>query len=162
MTDDRIPQFAYTHSDGSSTTLLRIRSGAERTIRNLLRLLGEPWRSTVSLWPVPEDVDFFAIKNPSRSFVQAAGSAEAMTIEWGHFDDNGDWHVATLGHGGPRSGEPDVEISFYDGKQQKLVYPDEVFDAAEAAETFIHYLDGEAVPDRYVLREYDLAPSEPS
>ena len=162
MTDNRIPPFAYTLSSGSRTTLERTRADAVHMIKRLTQILGKPGYSTVSLWPMPEGVDLFDIKGPSRSFVQAAGTAEAMTIEWGHFDDKGDWHVSTLGHGGARSGEPDVEIGYYDGKHQKLIYPDEVFGAAEAAEIFIPYLDGEAVPDRYVLREYDLAPSEPS
>ena len=159
---DRISPFAYTLSSGSRTTLNRLRSGAERTIRNLLRLLGEPGRSTVSLWPMPEGVHLFDIKGTSRSFVQTAGTAEAMTIEWGRYDADGNWHVSTLGHGGDRPAAPDVAISYYDGKHEKWIYPDETFDAAEAADVFIHYLDTETVPEKYVLREYDLSEADPA
>ena len=84
-----------------------------------------------------------------------------MTIEWRRLDDDGEELLYSLGHGGPRNGEPTVRIEFNDGQNHTLVYPDEVFDATEAGDIFFAYFQTERVPASYALRLFDLdAPSE--
>jgi len=61
----------------------------------------------------------------------------------------------------PGTGNPQVRIEFNGGQNHTLVYPDEVFDATEAGDIFFAYFQTERVPDKYVLRLFDLdAPFE--
>ncbi len=47
------------------------------------------------------------------------------------------------------------------GTARALVYPEEVFAADEAGEMFVHYLHTLTVPDRYTLRELNIATPAP-
>lgn len=94
-------------------------------------------------------------------FLQAAGTADAMTIEWRRVEEDGAERLYAVGHGGPRDGEPPVTIDFLEGTARALVYPDEVFAADEAGEMFVHYLHTLTVRDRYTLRELNLATPAP-
>lgn len=65
----------------------------------------------------------------------------------------------TLGHGGPQSGQREVNIAFASGSTD--IYPGEVFTADEAGDIFVHYLQTESVPDMDTLREFDLNGTKP-
>lgn len=115
-------------------------------------------QSTLCVWRMPDDAylpDLDRDEWPSV-FLQAAGSAEAMTIEWRRVDDDGEERLYVLGHGGPRDEEPSTPIHMNDGENVILVHPDEVFDATEAGEIFFEYLKTERVPDTYALRPFDI------
>ncbi|WP_307220035.1 hypothetical protein [Microbacterium sp. SORGH_AS_0888] len=100
-------------------------------------------------------------ETPPSVFVQAGGTADAMTIEWRRVDEDGVERLYTVGHGGQREGEPTVAIELLGGTARALVYPDEVFTADEAGDIFVHYFHALAVPDHYALRESDLTPLTP-
>ncbi|WP_146185189.1 hypothetical protein [Microbacterium sp. HMWF026] len=134
-----------------------------RRLARVISLLDGSERSIFIFARVPDGVHFYQhLKNGgSSTFLQAAGTAEAMTIECRRLDDDGEERLYVLGHGGPRSGEPTVRIEFNDGQNHTLVYPDEVFDFSEAGDIFFSYFETERVPDGYALRLFDLdAPYE--
>ncbi|MEO6955986.1 MAG: hypothetical protein ABI137_04515 [Antricoccus sp.] len=153
---ERILPFAYTLSSGSRTTLDRDLAGASFVARRLVQLLGRPDRSTVSLWRIPEGLVLFDIDRNAwpNVFLQAAGTSEAMTIEWRRLDDDGVLRIYTLGRGGPQSGQLEVTVAFAGGSTD--IYPAEVFTADEAGDILVHYLQTESVPEMYTLREFDL------
>lgn len=149
-------QYGCEWSSGSLSNLVEEPSGNEELIRRLLRLVGTPGRSWIN-FRLPEDVHLFAVKKDwwPRVWLQAAGTAQAMTVECRRVDDDGVERLYTLGYGGPRDAVPRVVVSFNDGAASTLVYPDEMFDAAEAGDIFCHYFETEAVPDGYALRVHD-------
>jgi hypothetical protein len=112
---------------------------------------------------VPEGADFTALTRADlpSTFIQAAGAADAMTIEWRRQDEDGVERLYTVGRGGERTGKPDVPIEFFASTRRTLVYPDEVFDAAEAGDILFHYFQTQTAPGSYVLREFDLTWPKP-
>lgn len=148
----------YYETAGSRSQFRTFGRDPRQRLMHILSLLGGPERSTFFFARVPDGVHFFQhLKNGGSSiFLQAAGTAEAMTIECRRIDGDGGERLYVLGHGGPRSGEPTVRIEFNDGQNHTLVYPDEVFDAGEAGDIFFSYFQTERVPDKYALRLFDL------
>ncbi|WP_295839724.1 hypothetical protein [uncultured Microbacterium sp.] len=148
----------YYETAGSRSQFRTFGRDPRQRLMHILSLLGGPERSTFFFARVPDGVHFFQhLKNGGSSiFLQAAGTAETMTIECRRLDDDGGERLYVLGHGGPRSAEPTVRIEFNDGQNHTLVYPDEVFDASEAGEIFFSYFQTERVPDKYALRLFDL------
>ncbi|MCY1715693.1 hypothetical protein OVA26_01885 [Microbacterium sp. SL62] len=156
-------QFGYHFTPGIYSDLPGTAKENQAFIHRLTSLLGTEHRSALSMWAIPDSADFSRVRTPNLpgTFLQAAGTAEAMTIEWRRLDDDGEERLYSLGHGGPRNGEPAVRIEFNGGQNHTLVYPDEVFDATEAGDIFFAYFQTERVPDKYVLRLFDLdAPFE--
>lgn len=154
---ERLHAFVYELPSGSRTTLRRVAASAERSLRRLVSLMGED-QSTLCVWQMPDGAylpDLDRTKWPSV-FLQAAGTADAMTIEWRRLDQDGVERLYTVGREGRRQGGPTIAIEFLDGTT--LVYPDEVFTADEAGEIFVHYLHALTVPGQYTLREFDLTP----
>ncbi|NYD66374.1 hypothetical protein [Agromyces atrinae] len=109
------------------------------------------------LWELPEgarhhDVDVVTLDQ--RTYIQCAGSADAMSVEVRAFDDDGVPHQLIVGRPGSREGEPGVAITFAENTLH--VYELEVFNATEAAGIFYQYfLDG-TIPAQYVTREFDM------
>lgn len=109
------------------------------------------------LWELPEgarhhDVDVATLDQ--HTYIQSAGSADAMSVEVRAVDDKGDLHQLIVGRPGPREGEPDVTITFAENTHH--VFEPEVFNATEAAGIFQQYfLDG-TIPAQYVTREFDM------
>jgi hypothetical protein len=143
---------------GAVTNLVDAPRSYEDNLRRLVTLLRED-QSTLSLSKLPDDQSIYDVTpaNAPTTFLQAAGSANAMTIEVRKVDDDGEERLYTVGRGGARHGQPDVRIPFNGGANEALVYPDEVFDADEAGDIFVGYFTTGQVPSRYALREYDLA-----
>ncbi|MFZ4841011.1 hypothetical protein [Mycetocola saprophilus] len=127
-------------------------------IRRFLDLLDGDSRWAFSLWRGPEgghlmdiDLDRFA-----QSYMQSAGSAQAMVIEVRFIEDDGIARRYGVGRPhGDYTGEPAVSIPYRSDEAAVWVYPSEVFDAAEAAGIYDHYFHTDRVPADYVLRPLD-------
>lgn len=154
MTDDE-PTFVYEINGASFANLPNGPRSYEDNLRRMLSLLREPGRSTFSLSKLPDGQDIWDVTRESLPsvFLQAAGTADAMTIEWRRRDQDGGERLYVVGRGGSRDDEPRLAIDFLDGVGRALIYPDEVFTADEAGEIFVHYFHTLTVLDRYSLRE---------
>lgn len=152
------PTFVYEVSGTSFANLVNGPRSYEDNLRRLVSLVGGPDRSTLSFSQLPDGQSIWEVTRETLPslFLQAAGTAEAMTIEWRRVDQDGVERLYTVGHGGQRHGEPTVAIEFLRETARALVYPDEVFTADEAGEIFVHYFHTLAVPGQYTLREVDL------
>lgn len=95
----------------------------------------------------PEDMTDF--------FMQAAGSADQMTVEVRLSGPDGESHLYTVGRPGPADGTTTL-IPISDDRAVR-VFSNEVFTADEAAVIFYTYYLTDAVSQPYVLRELDLA-----
>lgn len=157
MSNDK-PTFVYEINGASFANLISGPRSYEDNLRRMVSLLGTSDRSTFSLSRLPDGQDIWDVTRESLPsvFLQAAGTAGAMTIEWRRMEQDGTERLYTVGHGGPRDGEPPVTINFLDGTARALVYPDEVFTADEAGEIFVHYFHTLTVPGRYALRELNI------
>lgn len=91
----------------------------------------------------------------SESFMQAAGSAEKMTVEVRLPGPDGKSHLYTVGRPEPTN-DADTLIPISSTREVK-VFSNEVFTADEAAVIFYTYYLTEAVSQPYVLRELDLS-----
>lgn len=162
MSNDK-PTFVYEINGASFANLISGPRSYEDNLRRMVTLLGKSDRSTFSLSRLPDGQNIWDVTRESLPsvFLQAAGTAGAMTIEWRRMEQDGTERLYTIGHGEPREGEPHVTIDFLDGTAHALVYPDEVFDADEAGEIFVHYFHTLTVPDRYALRELNLTAPAP-
>ncbi|MFJ4037099.1 hypothetical protein ACIPVB_03355 [Microbacterium sp. NPDC090007] len=153
----------YYTMDGSSTEFGSGLRSPREEFAHLLRLLREGKRSTFIVGPIPDGVHFVDhIQYGDRStYLQCAGTFEAMTIEWHRVDDDGQDRHYIVGRGGDHSGEPSVDIPFFDGTRKATVYPDEVFALDEATDIFFHYYETGSVPPSYVTRWFDLTWPKP-
>lgn len=156
-------KFLYTVNGDRTANLVDTPSSYEANIRRIVSLIREPDRSTLSLARLPDGQSYYDLspENAPTTFLQAAGTASAMTIEWRRLDDDGVERLYTVGHEGARPGEPDVRIEFFGGTRSTLIHPTEVFDATEAGDILVEYFHTLAVPASYVLREFDLTWPKP-
>lgn len=90
---------------------------------------------------------------PGGSFMQAAGSADQMTVEVRLAGPDGQTHLYTVGRPEPADGTTLIPIS---QTRAVRVFSNEVFTADEAAVIFYTYYLTDAVAQPYVLRELDL------
>lgn len=89
-----------------------------------------------------------------ETFIQAAGSADAMTVEARLVADDGKAHLYTLGKQPEEQATVLIPIS---SERSVQVFANEVFTASEAADIFNHYYLSDSVENRYLLRELDLS-----
>ncbi|WP_199399181.1 hypothetical protein [Zhihengliuella sp. ISTPL4] len=88
-------------------------------------------------------------------FIQAAGSADQMTVEVRLPGPDGESHLYTVGRAEPVDGTTTlIPIS---QTRAVRVFSNEVFTADEAAVIFYTYYLTDAVAQPYVLRELDLS-----
>ncbi|WJS91141.1 hypothetical protein [Microbacterium testaceum] len=153
----------YYTMDGSSMEFGSDFRGPRDQVAHLLGLLRPGERSTFILGAIPEGIHFaHHIHEGEKSrYLQCAGTSDAMTIEWHKIDDDGQDRHYIVGHGGDHSGEPSVDIPFFDGTRKATVYPDEVFALDEATDIFFHYYETGEIPSAYELRWYDLTWPKP-
>ena len=109
-------------------------------------------RYTYSIWRMTDPDD---LREDDGSFLQAGGSATAMTIEVSHRAGDGRSRLATLGHPGQPT-EPTTAIPINSTRAVR-VFANEVFTADEAATIFDAYFRTGRIPDGYTLRELDLS-----
>lgn len=157
-------KFYYTVDGKRSGEFVADVRSPKETLARLLNLMRTSERSTLLLAPIPADKDFLTYlhkEGGSPVYLQCAGTAEAMTIEWHKVDDDGQDRHYIVGRGGDHSGEPSVDIPFFDGNRTATVYPDEVFVADEATDIFFHYYETGRIPHGYELRWHDLTWPKP-
>jgi hypothetical protein len=133
---------------------------AREKLARLLRALdGEKYYSViVAALPSGKRIDDIDFTSWPVEYMQCAGSSAAMTCEIRESDDNHLVQYAIGRSSEKRSFEPDVCIRWSDFEVN--VYEDEVFDADEALELFIHYLAHGAAPPGYALRRLELDKSK--
>ena len=118
-------------------------------------------RSALTVSKVPEGRYYEDLSDDektamSESYIQAAGSARAMSVEM-RYPIDGVHHLFVVGRPGPRHGEPPVEIPFFSGKRSLTVYPEEVFTADDATQLFFDWATtGDIDRTKHHLREFDL------
>ncbi|WP_137726535.1 hypothetical protein [Prescottella subtropica] len=151
--------FKFDYASGHQSISYRIDSVDEFT-QPLNRFDGLK-RSTLTVTKVPagryfEDLSVEEKALMNEVYVQAAGSADAMSVEVRLLV--GDtYRLYVVGRPGARGREPDVEIPFHEGRHRLHVYTGEVFTADEAATIFFEWCrTGSVDPHRYQLREFDL------
>ena len=147
------PTHLYEFSDGDTITLgpeddhdllitpLGVLDGADENHVILSRLVRQEW---------PDDLTEDERNESLSSFLQAGGSAEALTLEVRRRE--GDDFVQYI-VGRPSSASaatPDIPITV--GEYTYQVTADEVFTAESAAEVFVHYFEHDAVPEDFTLR----------
>ena len=92
---------------------------------------------------------------PGGSFIQAAGSADQMTVEVRLAGPDGESHLYAVGRAEPVDGTTTlIPIS---QTRAVRVFSNEVFTADEAAVIFYTYYLTDAVAQPYILRELDLS-----
>ncbi|AQT82701.1 hypothetical protein B1R94_10210 [Mycolicibacterium litorale] len=108
------------------------------------------------LFPLPPDRtydDMLASGEEFTEYLQAGGSADALTIELrkaGGAEVGCEWVRYVVGHPHIESLPLDTEITL--GTSTLYVNAAEVFDAEEAADIFLSYHQSGAIPETYSLR----------
>lgn len=110
---------------------------------------------TYVIWraPNPESI-IVTPQDGGHGFIQAAGSADQMTVEVRLPAPDGETHLYTVGRPEPADGTTLIPIS---QTRAVRVFSNEVFTADEAAVIFYTYYLTDAVAQPYVLRELDLS-----
>ncbi|MEV8262583.1 hypothetical protein [Microbacterium sp. NPDC077057] len=152
--------FKPTHASVSPSGLYGFVTDAYRPIPDELRFMlgrldGET-KFTCSIWRAenPEN-GFVTPEDLTGFFIQAAGSADGITVEVRLLGPDGKSHLYTIGRPEPVDGTTTlIPIS---QTRAVRVFSNEVFTADEAAVIFYTYYLTEAVAQPYVLRELDLS-----
>ena len=139
-------------SNGSMTWDLsdRFRSFGEQIHRTLSQMGSR--HSTLLFWALPN-----GDKNLGEStaqpedanineYLQAAGTAEQMTIEVQERDSDGRIRHYILGHGPVEPGESEIVIAWEGGAHHVTISASEAFGLEEAARIFQHYFETGTVP----------------
>ncbi|MEV7608030.1 hypothetical protein AB0N61_00955 [Microbacterium sp. NPDC089320] len=125
-------------------------------IRRTLDWLDARTDYTYSIWrgADPTAIDGY-LKPANDSFIQAAGSADAMTVEVGFPGSDGEHHLYTVGR--PEVVDGTTTLIPMSDDRAVRVFTNEIFTADEAAAIFHMFYLSEVVSAPYVLRELDLA-----
>ena len=119
-----------------------------------LRALNGAERWNIVFYALPPGKSYEDIAGePTLEYLQAAGKADAMTIEirkpggeqWG-----ADWVRYVVGH--PHDGNPPLDVPIDFPNSTQTVSAAEIFDAEEAAQLFMSYHRTGDIPAEYILR----------
>lgn len=102
------PTFVYEVNGASFANLPNSPRSYEDNLRRMLSLVGEPSRSTFALSKLPDGQSIWDVKRETLPsvFLQAAGTAEDMTVEWRRLDQDGVERLYTVGRGAARGASP--------------------------------------------------------
>lgn len=152
--------FAETTPRGQTGWIDERRRPVTEHVRAMLGRLDGAERFTYSIWRGTNPKSIVVTRQDvGHSFIQAAGSADAMTVEVRLPGADGDGHLYTIGRRQRVSSEEPVLVPI--GSERAVrVLPDEVFTAEEAAEVFGQFIRAGGVDDPYVLRELDLGTAQ--
>jgi len=132
------------------------RRPAPEHLRLMLRHLDAENEYTYVVWRGADPSSIIGYRVPANdSFMQAAGSADAMTVEVRLPGPDGESHLYTVGRPEPADGTTTL-IPISDDRAVR-VFSNEVFTADEAAVIFYTYYLTDTVSQPYVLRELDLS-----
>lgn len=148
--------FAETDSDGQTGWVTDRRRPIPDHLRVRLRHLNAYNDYTYSIWRAtnPESI-VVRPKDVGDSFIQAAGSVDAMTVEVRLAGEDGEGHLYTVGRPEPADGSTTL-LPISDTRAVR-VHSNELFTADEAAVIFYIYYLTETVSQPYQLRELDLS-----
>lgn len=125
-------------------------------LRRTLEWLDARKDYTYEIWRGADPTDVDGFREPANdSFIQAAGSADAMTVEVRLPGPDGESHLYTVGR--PEPAEATTTLIPISDDRAVRVFSNEIFTADEAAVIFYTYYLTDAVSQPYVLRELDLA-----
>lgn len=132
------------------------RRPAPEHLRLMLRHLDAENEYTYVIWRGADPSSIIGFRVPANdSFMQAAGSADAMTVEVRLPGPDGESHLYTVGRPDPADATTAL-IPISDDRAVR-VFSNEIFTADEAAVIFYTYYLTDAVSQPYVLRELDLS-----
>lgn len=148
-----------THGEKSPSGLWGFITDGYRPIPDQLRLLLSKLdgveKLTYMIWRATDPgKGFVTPADVGDSFMQAAGSADRMTVEARLPGPDGEHHLYTVGRAEPATGGTTL-IPISDDRAVR-VFSNEVFTADEAAVIFYTYYLTDSVSQPYVLRELDL------
>lgn len=110
---------------------------------------------TYSIWRGADPTSIVGFRDrATESFLQAAGSADAMTLEVRLPGPDGEYHLYTIGR--PDPADATTTLIPINNTRAVRVHSNEVFTADEAAVIFYTYYLTDTVAQPYVLRELDL------
>lgn len=150
----------FTHGEQSPSGMQGWVTDGYRPIPDHLRLMlghlnGGP-KYTYIIWRGSDPSSTVGYRVPANdSFMQAAGSADAMTVEVRLPGPDGESHLYTVGRPDPAAGTTTL-IPISEDRAVR-VFSNEIFTADEAAVIFYTYYLTDAVSQPYVLRELDLS-----
>jgi len=152
----RYGPFAQTSPNGLTSWVSDSRRPIPDHLRLMLGHLDGVEKFTYVIWrgSNPESI-IVTHKDPRDSFMQAAGTAEAMTVEARIPGPDGNYHLYTVGRPEPADGT--TTLMNINETRAVRVNSNEVFTADEAATIFYTYYLTESVAQPYVLRELDLS-----
>lgn len=114
-------------------------------LRRTLQWLDARKDYTYEIWRGADPTDVDGFREPANdSFIQAAGSADAMTVEVRFADPDGETHLYTVGRPEPADGTTTL-IPMSDDRAIR-VFSNETFTADEAAEIFFMFYPRSASP----------------
>lgn len=141
--------------DGGALSAESVRFDIEEFAQTLRKFNGvKPWGLALSA--VPDGVDYDQMLRAGEdfsAFLQAGGSADAMTLQIRKPGTHTGGAVSVLyviGH--PHEGDPPINIPIPLSNGAERVSAPEVFGADEAAELFMIYQETGDVPGHYTLR----------
>lgn len=157
--------FAETTPRGQTGWIDERRRPISEHVRAVLGKLDGTSRFTYTVWrgSNPESI-VVTHGDDAETFIQAAGSAEAMTVEVRLRGEDGDHHLYTIGRKQTAGAGTDETVLVPIGPDRSVrVLLREIFTADEAAEIFAAFTRTDTVPEVYARRELDLsvAQSEP-
>ncbi|WP_120494031.1 hypothetical protein [Microbacterium phyllosphaerae] len=148
--------FAQVASDGQKGWLTDDYRPISDQLRRMLGLLDSKQEYTYSIWRGADPTNIVGFREPANDyFIQAAGSADAMTVEVRLPGPDGEGHLYTVGR--PESADGTTTLIPISDRRAVRVSSNEVFTADEAAVIFHTYYLTDAVSQPYVLRELDLS-----
>ena len=104
------------------------------------------------IYPIPEGATGPNQGDP-KEWIQAAGTAERLTVEVKRREADGTYRQYTVGRPSA-AGEPaESELILIGDKNELPVRPSEVLTAADAIGIFQHYYDHQTIPEGWHLRE---------
>ncbi|MEV8249524.1 hypothetical protein AB0O87_01200 [Microbacterium sp. NPDC076768] len=153
MTNQRTHAQQFT--SGQMGWITENRRPAPEHLRLMLRRLDSENEYTYAIWRGADPSSVIGFREPANeSFMQAAGSADAMTVEVRLPGADGEGRLYTVGRPEPANGATTL-IPISD-KRAVRVFSNEIFTADEAAVIFYTYYLTDAVSQPHVLRELDL------
>lgn len=147
--------YAETTPSGQTGWLHYYHDSASDYFRHVLSLLNGEGKYTYSIWRGSNPESIVVRRDDiGETFLQAAGSADAMTVEVGLVDADNNSKLYAIGR--QETASDAKQLIPMSDERAIQVFSSEVFTSDEAATIFNHYYLTEAVPETYALRELDL------